>query len=92
MAGLIAVNCTQNNAGAKRPARIICCIFISEIKLTMHYTIELNQETDGRWIADVIDLPGVLTYGHTREEAIAKAQALALRVEADKLECGEYFV
>jgi len=55
----------------------------------MHYTIETEQETDGRWIAEVINLPGVLTYGKTREEAITKAQALALRVEADKLEHGE---
>ena len=49
----------------------------------MSYTIELELETDGRWIADVINLPGVLAYGSTREEAIAKAQALALRVEAE---------
>ena len=55
----------------------------------MNYTIELEMETDGRWIAEVINLPGVLTYGKTREEAIAKAQALALRVEAEKLEHGE---
>jgi predicted RNase H-like HicB family nuclease len=50
----------------------------------MNYTIELEQETDGRWIAEVINLPGVMTYGETREEAISKAQALALRVEAEK--------
>jgi len=55
----------------------------------MNYTIELERETDGRWIADVINLPGVMAYGSTREEAISKAQALALRVEADKLENGE---
>ncbi len=55
----------------------------------MYYTIEIELETDGRWIAEVINLPGVMTYGTTREEAIAKAQALALRVEADKLEQGE---
>ena len=55
----------------------------------MNYTIELEQEVDGRWIAEVINLPGVLAYGVTREEAMAKAQALALHVEADKLENGE---
>ncbi len=49
----------------------------------MNYTIEL--ERDGRWIAEVINLPGVLAYGSTREEAIAKAQALALRVEAESV-------
>jgi len=55
----------------------------------MDYTIELELETDGRWIAEVINLPGVLAYGSTREEALAKAQALALRIEAEKLEHGE---
>ena len=55
----------------------------------MNYTIELELESDGRWIAEVINLPGVLAYGKTREEAISKAQALALRVEAEKLENGE---
>ena len=51
--------------------------------------IELDQEEDGRWIAEVTDLPGVLTYGNTRDEAIQKAKALALRVIADRLEHGE---
>jgi predicted RNase H-like HicB family nuclease len=55
----------------------------------MNYTIELELETDGRWIAEVIDLPGVMVYGQTREEAIAKVQALALRVVAERLEHGE---
>lgn len=55
----------------------------------MDYLIETEQEADGRWIAEVVNLPGVLTYGKTRDEAIAKAQALALRVEAEKLENGE---
>ena len=50
----------------------------------MNYTIELELETDGRWIAEVIDLPGVMVYGQTREEAIAKVQALALRVVAEQ--------
>jgi predicted RNase H-like HicB family nuclease len=55
----------------------------------MKLTVELEQETDGRWIAEVVDLPGVLVYGATREETLAAAQALALRVLADKLEHGE---
>lgn len=55
----------------------------------MHLNIEIEQEEDGRWIAEVLDLPGVLTYGQTREDAIAKAKALALRVLADRLEHGE---
>jgi predicted RNase H-like HicB family nuclease len=52
-------------------------------------TIDIGRETDGRWIAEVAMLPGVLTYGATRGEAIAKAEALALRVLADRLEHGE---
>ena len=55
----------------------------------MNYTIELEQEEDGRWIAEVIELPGALVYGNSKEEANAKAQALALRVVAERLEHGE---
>jgi predicted RNase H-like HicB family nuclease len=51
--------------------------------------IEVEQEVDGRWIAEVTDLPGVLAYGQARSEAIAKAKALALRVLADRLDHGE---
>jgi predicted RNase H-like HicB family nuclease len=52
-------------------------------------TIESEQEEDGRWIAEVLELPGVLVYGTTQDIAIANVQALALRVIADKLEHGE---
>lgn len=52
----------------------------------INLTIEIEQEEDGRWIAEVIDLPGVLAYGKTVEEARTKVQALALRVLADNLE------
>ena len=55
----------------------------------MAFKIELEQEEDGRWIAEVVDLPGVVVYGKTPEEAPAKAQALALRTLADRLENGE---
>ena len=55
----------------------------------MKFTFEIEQETDGRWIAEVIDIPGVMVYGETPEAAIAKAKALALRVLADKIESGE---
>lgn len=53
------------------------------------YRIETEQEADGRWIAEVPELPGVLVYGATREEAVRKAQTLSLRVLADRLENGE---
>jgi len=51
--------------------------------------IEIEKEEDGRWIAEVSELSGVLIYGKTREEAIAKVEALALRVIADRLDHGE---
>jgi predicted RNase H-like HicB family nuclease len=51
--------------------------------------VDLEQEEDGRWIAEVSDLPGVFAYGQTRDEALARAEALALRVIADRLEHGE---
>ena len=51
--------------------------------------IELDQETDGRWVAEVTDLPGVLAYGVSRPDAVARVQALALRVLAERLEHGE---
>ena len=55
----------------------------------MTFTVEYGQEEDGRWLAEVLQLPGVLAHGNTCGEAAAKAQALALRVLADRLEHGE---
>jgi predicted RNase H-like HicB family nuclease len=55
----------------------------------MRLTVELARETDGRWIAEVVGLPGVMVYGATRGEALAAAEALALRSLADNLEHGE---
>jgi len=55
----------------------------------MRFTVETEQEDDGRWIAEIAELPGVLKYGETRDEAIALAEALALRVVADRIENGE---
>ncbi len=55
----------------------------------MHFTMEIDREEDGRWIAEVPDLPGVMVYGSTRAEALARAKALALRSIADALEHGE---
>ena len=51
--------------------------------------IETERETDGRWIAEVTVLPGVMAYGQSREEAVSRVKALALRVLADRLENGE---
>jgi predicted RNase H-like HicB family nuclease len=55
----------------------------------MNFTIEIEQEVNGRIIAEIPDLPGVLVYGQSRDEAIALAKVLALRVLADRIENGE---
>ena len=55
----------------------------------MTYRIELERESDGRWLGEVPSLSGVMTYGATRDEAMARVQALALRVIAERLEHGE---
>lgn len=55
----------------------------------MIFEIEVEQEEDGRWIAEIPELPGVMLYGQTPEEAKTKVQALALRVLAERIESGE---
>ena len=53
------------------------------------FTIESEQEENGRWIAEILEIPGALVYGNSQKQAITKVQALALRVLANKLENGE---
>jgi predicted RNase H-like HicB family nuclease len=55
----------------------------------MRFAVEIDRESDGRWIVEVPELPGVLVYGATRDVALARGKALALRVIADRLEHGE---
>ena len=55
----------------------------------MNFTIEQEQEVDGRWLAEVMELPGVLAYGASSLEAVSKVEVLALRVLADRLEHSE---
>lgn len=55
----------------------------------MNFNIELEQEDDGRWLGEVRELPGVMAYGATQNEVLAKVKALALRVIADRIEHGE---
>ena len=55
----------------------------------MQFTVETEQETDGRWIAEISRIPGALAYGADRREAVARVEALALRVLADRLDDGE---
>jgi predicted RNase H-like HicB family nuclease len=55
----------------------------------MNFTIEQEQESDGRWLAEVLELPGVLAYGTTSLEAVSKVEVLAFRVIAERLENNE---
>jgi predicted RNase H-like HicB family nuclease len=55
----------------------------------VRYRIETEQEEDGRWIAEAADLPGAMSYGETRDDAIANCLALVLRIMADRIEHGE---
>jgi predicted RNase H-like HicB family nuclease len=55
----------------------------------MSLTVEVEQEADGRWLAEVPEIPGVMAYGDGRDDAVGRVQALALRVLADRLEHGE---
>ena len=55
----------------------------------MTFAVEIEKEEDGRWIAEVPQIPGVMSYGRTRAEAVARAEALALRILAERIEHGE---
>jgi predicted RNase H-like HicB family nuclease len=55
----------------------------------MELRVELEREEDGRWIAEIPSMPGVMVYGDTRDDALRAVEALALRVLADRLESGE---
>jgi predicted RNase H-like HicB family nuclease len=68
--------------GVNRLARVLNQIHMPE----QNYRIETEQEEDGRWIAEIINLPGVMAYGSSRQEAVASVEALALRVLADQIE------
>jgi len=55
----------------------------------MRLSIECERETDGRWIAEIVQIPGAMAYGATRDEALARAEVVALRAIADRIEHGE---
>jgi predicted RNase H-like HicB family nuclease len=59
------------------------------MQAAMHFALECEMENDGRWLAEVVDLPGALAYGQSAFEAMVKAEALALRALAERLEHGE---
>jgi predicted RNase H-like HicB family nuclease len=60
---------------------------VTEEKIS--FTVECEKEEDGRWLAEVLELPGVLVYGQSPDEAMSRAEALGLRALADRLEHGE---
>jgi predicted RNase H-like HicB family nuclease len=60
------------------------------LEAMMNFKIDFEREEDGRWLAEVVTLPGVMAYGSSRDEAIGKAEALALRVLAERIEIGEH--
>ena len=66
-----------------------CCYRGKTGAWDMNFTLECEQEVDGRWIAEVPELPGVLSYGNSAADAMSRAEILALRVIADRLEHGE---
>jgi predicted RNase H-like HicB family nuclease len=67
-------------------ARLRCYADGQNFHEKMKLTVEIEREDNGRWIAEVIDLPGLMAYGQSREDAVARVQALALHVLADRLE------
>ena len=69
-------------------ATLRLCVRLAGENMTQ-FTIEFDQETDGRWIAEIPLLPGALCYGSSKEEAFRKVEALALRILADRIEHGE---
>jgi predicted RNase H-like HicB family nuclease len=83
------------NEIACRSSAALCCFAVAShgrirFEVTdITFTVEYEREDDGRWLAEVVELPGVLAYGQISDEAIAKAQALALRLLADRLEHGD---
>ncbi len=58
----------------------------------MQFTLETEQETDGRWIAEILEIPGAMKYGSSKQNAIAQAEAIALRVMAEQIEHGEHLL
>ena len=72
-----------------RVADSFSCLFCLGFGTVIFMTIETEQEADGRWIAEVPELPGVLCYAPSCREAVQRAQVLALRVMADRIEHGE---
>ena len=74
---------------ARPPGRGRRILSVGGRETLITFKVETEQEDDGRWLAEVVELPGVLAYGDTQQAALSKVQALALRVIAERLEHGE---
>jgi predicted RNase H-like HicB family nuclease len=73
----------------RAPPRPACILTESSASSEVTFTVETEQEADGRWIAEIPQIPGAMSYGSTRNEAIARVEALGLRVLAERIEQGE---
>jgi len=71
------------------PWKRLTLYWLLEVRRLITFKIEVEREEDGRWLAEVVELPGVMAYGDDQEAAVSKVQALALRVIAERLEHGE---
>jgi predicted RNase H-like HicB family nuclease len=72
------------------PLEKLSCLLVALRALSgVTFTVETEQENDGRWIAEIPQIPGAMAYGSTRDEAIARVEALGLRVLAERIEQGE---
>jgi predicted RNase H-like HicB family nuclease len=71
------------------PRKRLTLYWLLEVRRLITFKIEVEREEDGRWLAEVVELPGVMAYGDDQDAAVSKVQALALRVIAERLEHGE---
>ncbi len=71
------------------PWKRLTLYWLLEVRRLITFKIEVEREEDGRWLAEVVELPGVMAYGDDQDAAVSKVQALALRVIAERLEHGE---
>jgi predicted RNase H-like HicB family nuclease len=87
---IIGLYANDKNWVNRRYNMIACHFMVSHHKTKgENMKIEIEREADGRWLAEVAELPGVMAYGDTRNQAISKTKALALRILADRLEHDE---
>jgi predicted RNase H-like HicB family nuclease len=82
------LSCSASSCRYQRPTLPISVVDPA-YNVGVHLSIEIDREDDGRWIAEALELPGVMAYGATREEAISNTEKLAIEVIADRIQHGE---